>query len=200
MSFNSSAAKVRDRDLPFRRRVGALHACVRFYAPLGHVVTLSLLTRLAGPYQKDEAALMRALDLLVDGRAARLRDQAAYAERRTAAKLAGRRVPTVGDRDPVQDLWWHADPRGGALHALWYWRTKRFAHLTATGHPVVLDLRRLMDECLATGRLDPAGRRLLDGHVAALRRAESFDLGFGPLRDLLTVARHLATADDSAPA
>ncbi|WP_412542769.1 hypothetical protein R8Z50_09850 [Longispora sp. K20-0274] len=201
MSFASSAARVRDPGLPWGRRVNALGSCVQIYRPLGFTITLSLLTRLAGPYARDEAALLAALDLLSASRAARLRASEAYAARRSAAKRAGRRVPGTEETNPHRSLRWDADPHEGALHALWYWTRKRFAALTATGHPAAVDLRRMATTCLTTGRLDPADRHVLALHVRSLHRPDPpAPLTYWHRNDLLTIAEHLTTADESAPA
>ncbi|GIG59057.1 hypothetical protein Lfu02_34290 [Longispora fulva] len=200
MSFASSAARVRNPDLPWGRRVNALGSCVQIYRPLGFNITLSLLTRLAGPYARDEATLLAALDLLSASRAARHRASEAYAARRTAAKRAGRRVPGPDEPYPHRSLRWDADPREGALHALWCWTRRHFAALTATGHPAAVDLRGLATTCLTTGRLDPADRSLLALHVRALRRPDSTEsFTFRQRHDLLTIAEHITTADETAP-
>lgn len=71
MSFSAYARKVRDPALPFRRRVSALRSCVQLYRPIGFHATLSFLQELAGPYQREEEALHRALDALTASRALR---------------------------------------------------------------------------------------------------------------------------------
>jgi hypothetical protein len=68
VSFGNYARQVRDATLPHGRRVSALRSCVQLYRPIGFHATFSFLAQVAGPYDCDEAALLRALDALVASR------------------------------------------------------------------------------------------------------------------------------------
>ncbi|MEV0805941.1 hypothetical protein [Micromonospora sp. NPDC050200] len=115
MSFSAYARTVRDVSLPHRRRVSALRSCVQLYRPLGFHATLSYLGEIAGPYDRDEAALLRALDALVASRRAWQADVRAYAEIRRQAKRRGRRSPRPVERNPNNgpDHWYGA-PAGSS--------------------------------------------------------------------------------------
>ncbi|MET9301691.1 hypothetical protein ABZX66_20445 [Micromonospora aurantiaca] len=58
MSFSAFARRVRDPALPHQRRVSALRSCVQLYRPVGFEATLSFLEEVAGPFRRDEAALL----------------------------------------------------------------------------------------------------------------------------------------------
>jgi hypothetical protein len=79
VSFGTYARHVRNPELPYRRRVSALRSCVQLYRPIGFHATLSFLEEIAGPFQRDEMALLRALDALVASRAAWHAEQRDYA-------------------------------------------------------------------------------------------------------------------------
>jgi hypothetical protein len=68
VSFGTYARKVRDATLPYRRRVSAFRSCVQLYQPIGFDASLSFLEEIAGPFQRDEASLLRALDALTASR------------------------------------------------------------------------------------------------------------------------------------
>lgn len=97
MSFGTYARRVRDRDLPHRLRYGALRCAVNRYGPVGFRATWSYLSTL-GDLRSDEAALLRALDVLEVSRAAWLAETADFAARRRAEKARHRRSPTAADR------------------------------------------------------------------------------------------------------
>lgn len=136
MSFSAYARKVRDPTLPYRRRVSALRSCVQLYRPIGFHATLSFLEELAGPYERDEAALLRALDALAASRALRNAEAQRYAQARRAAKRLGHRSPRRGDPHPAERFgYWYGAPRQAALHALRYWRRKPSAPAPVDRHP-----------------------------------------------------------------
>lgn len=113
MSFTVHARRVRDAGLPLRSRVGSLHSCVQLYHPLGFRATLDRLAAEAGPYRRDEAALLRALEVLQRGRAAWHAELRAFDARRRAAKARGERGLRAGERNPYVDLRWYGPPGGG---------------------------------------------------------------------------------------
>ncbi|MEU6149332.1 hypothetical protein ABZ816_04960 [Actinosynnema sp. NPDC047251] len=69
MSFAAHARRVRDPGLPLRHRVSALRSCVVVHGPFGHHGTLAFLELEAGPFHRDERALLRAPAVLEDLRA-----------------------------------------------------------------------------------------------------------------------------------
>ncbi|GAA0207353.1 hypothetical protein GCM10010492_01090 [Saccharothrix mutabilis subsp. mutabilis] len=61
MSFTNHARRARDTTLPYADRVGALRSCASLYKPFGFLATLGHLRTLAGEFERDEDALLRAL-------------------------------------------------------------------------------------------------------------------------------------------
>jgi hypothetical protein len=158
MGFGLAADRVRDGRLAHGRRVAALCSCVQLYRPIGHRATLSFLAELAGPYQRHEHALLRALDALEASRAVWLVEVGAYAERRAAEKRLGLRSPRLHDPFPASagGHWYATKPdvsRRAALHALKLWE-RADEPVTTTSN--ALSVRSLVRECIATGgRLAP---------------------------------------------
>ncbi|MFI9812838.1 hypothetical protein [Saccharothrix variisporea] len=105
MSFTSHAGKVRDPTLPHAHRVSALKSCVQLYHPLGFQETLEFLRTTAGRFERDENALLAALEVLEQSRAAWQAAVAEYAERRRAEKRAGSRVPR--EPNPYRPTRWY---------------------------------------------------------------------------------------------
>lgn len=153
VSFNSFARKVRDTSLPFGLRVSALASCVQLYRPIGHRATLHWLLTAAGPYQRDEAALMRALEILIASRRVRQAELAVYAEQRRAAKALGHRCPTKTEPHPDQFGYWFGAPREAALHALELWRSQSKPRPGRVGYRDALTDRvdAAVAECLRAG-------------------------------------------------
>lgn len=106
MSFGWHARRVADPALSLRARVAALRSCVQLYRPFGFHGTLDRLAGLAGPYQRDEAALLRALALLEADRARWLAELESYARARRRGKRVGRRMPADGERNPNDRVYW----------------------------------------------------------------------------------------------
>ncbi|MEV6207668.1 hypothetical protein [Kitasatospora sp. NPDC051914] len=106
MSFGWHARRVADSRLPLRVRVAALRSCVQLYRPLGFHGTLDRLAWLAGPFQRDEAALLRALAVLEEDRGRWLAELDDYARSRRTGKRCGRRVPGEGERNPNDRSYW----------------------------------------------------------------------------------------------
>lgn len=153
--FTDRARRVRDSGLVHGQRVAALCSCVRWYHPIGHRATLSFLAEVAGPYQRHEHALLRALDVLEASRTAWLTEIGGYVTRRTERKQDGRSSPGRGDRQPViaGGHWYETRPdisRRAALHALKLWEQE---HETADPN-----VRAIVRECVATAGRLPAGR------------------------------------------
>jgi hypothetical protein len=158
--FKDRARRVRDSRLAYGQRVAALCSCVRWYHPIGHRATLSFLAEAAGPYQRHEHALLRALDMLEASHTVWLTEIHAYVARRTAEKQGGRSASTHADRQPVivSGHWYETRPdisRRAALHALQLWEREHEIADPAT--------RTLVRDCVAT-----AGRVSAD-RVASIR-------------------------------
>ncbi|MGW3805867.1 hypothetical protein [Micromonospora sp. NPDC005113] len=179
MSFGTYARKVRDEALPYRHRVGALRSCVQLYRPIGFNATLGFLEQIAGPYERDEAALIRALDALTESREQWKAEVRRYAEQRRQAKLLGQRSPRPADRNPsnVPDRWYGAS-RQAALHALQVRRRWGLIAMSMLRDPAAADLNALVTAILtASGELAPDQRELLAGAITQLRRRARSDVG-----------------------
>ncbi|MBE1589000.1 hypothetical protein ACFPOI_56390 [Nonomuraea angiospora] len=190
MSFGNFARRVRDPALPYRWRVSAFRSCVQLHRPLGFEATLSFLESQAGTFQRDGAALLRALDIIESSRAALRVELEAYATRRREAKRRGRRSPRAGDSNPnLQARWyWYGAPREAALHALWFWHRRRLPFLLPSTDPVLIEISSCVSECLDSGGVLTAARReVLGGRVRELER-------LGCSGDLLLVIRHIEVA------
>jgi hypothetical protein len=72
---------------------------------------LSYLRTIAGPFDRDEQALLRALDMLDASRLIRYAEHQQYADRRRQEKRAGRRTPRALDVDPASSHgYWFGAP------------------------------------------------------------------------------------------
>jgi len=120
VSFGTYARKVTDGSSPYGRRINALAGCVQLYRPLGYLATFGYLTHVAGPFRRDEAALLRALDMLTVSRHLWLAEVAAYASRRREAKRLGIRIPGPSDTNPNLPACWYGDSRRAAAFTLGY--------------------------------------------------------------------------------
>ncbi|AWS41653.1 hypothetical protein [Streptosporangium sp. 'caverna'] len=133
MSFGTYARRVRDQALPYGRRYTSLRCAVGHYKPLGFNATWNHITSRAGQVRTDEAALLRALDILETSREARLAEMAAFALRRKAEREYV--VEIVSDiHRALEDL----NRPGSAVHAAY----GRFLadnpnFLTTTGQRVI---------------------------------------------------------------
>ncbi|MEQ4299933.1 hypothetical protein ABNF97_00850 [Plantactinospora sp. B6F1] len=207
MSFSAYARHVRDPALPDRRRVSTLRSCVQLYRPIGFHATLSLLRVVAGPFERDEVALLRALDALSASRAGWHAELREYAAVRRAAKRRGQGSPRLSDPNPNQaPRCWYGAPQQAAVHALAYWRRKRLPALLAWPDPIASHVDSCVTACLATGGpLMPTERQHLAAAVDALQHRIQADLwhedqtAYFRTRDLLTVAWYVRTAADAAP-
>src|ERR1700754_4946908 len=110
MSFGTYARRWRDAALPYGRRVSALRSCVQLYRPIGFHASLSFLEEIAGPFQRDEASLLRALDALAASRERWQADVAQYAAMRQEEKSRGKRSPRPKppNPDPSPKHWYGA--------------------------------------------------------------------------------------------
>ncbi|KZB88762.1 hypothetical protein AVL48_01280 [Amycolatopsis regifaucium] len=120
------------------------------YHPIGHRATLSFLEDLAGPYQRHEKALLRALTALEASRAAWLAEVARYKAVRLREKRLGRRVPPDDGPPPGRmGGHWYATvpnlPGRAALHALKLWERDHGPDFADD------ETRSLVRECIATG-------------------------------------------------
>jgi hypothetical protein len=171
VSFSVFARKVRDPTLPYRRRESALHSCVQLYRPIGFHATLSFLEQLAGPFQRDEAALLRALDAIVASRDASLAEIERYAAARSEAKRRGQRSPRPRDPNPHRtDGYWYGAARQAALHTLRYWQRDRLPALLTPADPLAQRMGSSVEASVAAGgELPPEQRQLLTTTTEALR-------------------------------
>ncbi|MFI0937467.1 hypothetical protein [Streptomyces sp. NPDC021020] len=156
MSFGAYARRARDPRLPYGQRVSMPRSCVQLHRPIGFHATLSLLAAQAGPFEssrgsrradRDDTALLRALEVLEASRAAWHAELRAYdAERR------GSLSPAPAARNPyeVTSRRWAAAPREGALHALAYILGRGWTDL-AGDDPAGAELKPLVTACLAAG-------------------------------------------------
>ncbi|MGW2146736.1 hypothetical protein ACWCOT_20695 [Nonomuraea bangladeshensis] len=153
---------------------------MQLYRPLGFRATLGYLEAEAGRFQREESALLRALELVEASRAARQVAVRDYAARRLEAKKRGRRVPGAGEIDPnVQArFYWYGAPREAALFALWFWRDRRPSELMPA------ELVECVEECLRA----TAGQ--CDALVGRIREVESRLQSW----ELLQVVRHVEVA------
>ena len=202
VSFTNFARKVRDTSLPYGHRMVSLRSCVQLYRPIGFEATVSYLAYRAGPFRQDEAALLRALELIEAGRAAWQAELSVYAAERREAKRRGSRTPRPGDRNPNAPEYWYGAPREAALHAVGHWRVRlrRAGRLTDELSRAV---DRLAAACLeAQGALDPGERGRLAACVEELKQrmappAYRDDAAtYFQCRDLLRVAQHIRTAGE----
>ncbi|MGJ6969615.1 hypothetical protein ACSDR0_47830 [Streptosporangium sp. G11] len=191
MSFGNFARKVRDPALPYRHRVSALRSCVQLYRPLGFQATLSFLELRAGRFQHDETALLNALGVIEESRAARQDEIMAYVAMRREAKRQGRRNPRQGDPNPYTQVrwYWYGAPREAARHALLFWLRRRSTGLQPLmTDPILVELRQCASLCLEhDGELTATERRLLAPRVKELEQHLQ-------LWDLLQVIRHIEVA------
>ncbi|MER5337918.1 hypothetical protein [Micromonospora sp. NPDC002717] len=206
MSFSAYARQVRDPALPHRRRVSALRSCVQPYRPIGFHATLSFLEEQAGSFQRDEAALLRALDALVASRLARRAERRRYAAARSAAKRRGRRSPRPDDPNPHHRRgYWYGAPGWAALHALRFWQRERRPALLPSLDRIEVCLDSCVRACLAAGggTLTPAQRQLLATAVDALDERIRPEVwrdraAYFRARELLQVARFMEIAAEAA--
>jgi hypothetical protein len=149
MGFSERARRVRDGRLAQGQRVAALCSCVSLYHPIGHRATLSFLAELAGPYQRHERALLKALEALEVSRAEWRAAGAAYADWRVKHTRLGRRVPAPDDPPPSRTGHWYAAApdlsRRAAVHALKLWEQDP-EQVSADQ-----EVRSLVRSCVATG-------------------------------------------------
>ncbi|MEV6303262.1 hypothetical protein AB0M02_27885 [Actinoplanes sp. NPDC051861] len=179
--------------------MSALRSCVQIYRPLGFEATLSFLASVAGPFDRDEAALMRALDLLAGSRALWHLHLRRYTALRRAAKRRGNRTPPAADLNPnLGPAAWYGAERRAALHALEFWRRKRLPALVAADDPGTREMADAVAACVASRGAEPVPGlpdlvslvedRIRDG----LYQRDS--VAFARARDLLTLAHLVATA------
>ncbi|WP_446217365.1 hypothetical protein [Micromonospora sp. IBHARD004] len=204
MSFGNYARKVRDRSLPYGRRVSALRSCVQLYRPIGFHATLGFLEEIAGPYQRDEASLLRALDVLTASRAGWHADMRDYARKRRQAKQCGQRIAPANEINPngFPRIWYGA-VRPAALYALRYWSRSGLPALTAPSDEIATTVGTLVAAVLsADGELTPQQRQLVDATVTELQRRIRSGLwhhdqgAYYMAWNLLKVARLVKTASD----
>lgn len=204
VSFGTYARKVRDTSLPYGLRVSALRSCVQLYRPIGFHATLGFLEEIAGPFQRDEAALLKALDAIEASRAQWHADMREYAHRRRQAKQRGQRIPPAQDRNPNgSPQIWYGAARSAALSALRYWTRKRLPALRVTADEAGNTVDVLVAAVLSSGGdLTSEQRQLLVLAAAELRGRMQPDLwsddpvAYYRARDLLKAAYLVETASN----
>jgi hypothetical protein len=202
VSFSAFARHVRNGALPYRRRVSALRSCVQLYRPIGFNATLSFLQNVAGPFERDETALLRALDAITASRAGWHAELRQYAADRRAAKRAGQRSPHPLHPNPNKGpRCWYGAPRQAAIHALTSWRGKRPLTPSPGLDPIASQVDSCVTACLAAGGpLTPVQQQRLAAAIDALQQRMRTDLwhddqeAYFRARDLLQVAHHVETA------
>jgi hypothetical protein len=205
VSFGTYARKVRDATLPYGRRVSALRSCVQLYRPIGFHASLSFLKEIAGPFQRDEASLLRALDALTASREGWQAEVREYAAMRRQAKRRGRRSPRRKDPNPSGfPRHWYGASRQAALHAVKFWQRDRLPALLTPPDQLTQNLNSCVAASLGSGGpLTREQRQTLTDCIAELRRQRSQPALWSDDRaayfragDLLTVARLMETAAD----
>jgi hypothetical protein len=175
------------------------------YRPAGYEAAWSLLENLAGPIRRDEASLLRALDVLESSRERWKEDVRAYAALREREKRRGRRSPRPRDPNPSRcPEHWYGVARQAAVRALEVWRRDRLAPLLTPPDRITERLGSCVAAALESGGpLTPEQRRALAGCLAELRQRRSDPGPYGNdraahhrVRDLLTVARLVEIAAD----
>lgn len=193
VSFGTYARKVRNGALPYGRRVSALRSCVQLYRPIGFHASLSFLEEIAGPFQRDEVSLLRALDALTASRDSWQADVREYAAMRRQAKYRGQRSPRPKDPNPSKSPGhWYGASRQAALHALEFWQRRRLPALLTPPDQLTENLNSCVVASLDSGgSLTPERLRMLADCVAELRRQQPglYGVAYFRARDLLTVAR-----------
>lgn len=206
MSFGTYARKVRNATLPYGHRVSALRSCVQLYRPIGFHASLSFLQEIAGPFQRDEASLHRALDALTASREAWQAEVREYAAMRRQAKRQGRRSPRRKDPNPSNSpRYWYGASRQAALHALKVWQRRRLPALLTPPDRLAENLNSCVEATLDSGGpLTPEQRQMLTDCIGELQRKlaqpglwSNDQMAYFRARDLLTVARLMETAADT---
>jgi hypothetical protein len=168
VSFAADARKAKNAELPYLRRLSAFHSCVQRYKPLGFGATLSFVEQLAGQYRSEEAALLRAVKILVESREQWKKEVCEYAKSRAQAKAAGQRKPSPDDPDPSHfPPRWYGAARYAALHALAFRQFR--GQLPPKRDSVASEVHTLITQTLTTGGdLAPNERELLSYLTAEL--------------------------------
>jgi hypothetical protein len=194
VSFTVFARHSRDAALPLFRRVSALRSCVQLYRPLGFNATLTFLHETAGPHDRDEHALLRALAMLEQSRTGWHAHLGRYAADRAVAKHHGHRsprldVPNPNGRPPI----WYGAPGPAAVHALAHWRRQRL-RIPRQHHRVVAEVEEFVEAWAgARWTLTPDDVMRLQAGIATLnRRPPDYDV-----RGLLIVARNVAATAEA---
>jgi hypothetical protein len=208
VSFGTYARKVRDTTLPYNRRVSAFRSSVQLYHPIGFHASLSFVETIAGQYERDATALLRALDVVIASRDEWLVDVRAYAESRRMAKRLGSRSPGPNERNPNRPDQWYGKANEAALHFLRFNQVglRQYLPGPAGGMPGTSELSALVEISLATnGVLSRDQQALLAETIATLRSRLRPDLwrddhnAYYHLHRMLHVATQLQTAAGTRP-
>ncbi|NRQ31482.1 hypothetical protein HII36_06455 [Nonomuraea sp. NN258] len=154
MGFRTYAGRVRDRDLPFKRRFSALRCAVGHYHPIGFNATWSYLTT-TGNLRRDESALIRALDVLELSRSAWLAEIDAFAARRRLEKRKHRRSPLASETRYLYGYRWPG-PEGHrvmfrAVGILWAQHALvPFPEVSTSERDKLVELNATIADCVST--------------------------------------------------
>jgi len=156
VSFGTHERRVRDPSLRYGLRISALVGCVERYSPIGFHITFGYLEHVAGPFRRDEAALLRAMDLLSSSRALWRIELTTETNRRKAAKRRGQRNLSAPELE-LKFTPWYGDARNAAMFALGF--LLRSAGENRNGQAQMIDaaVLRMASTCLdGGGRLSGA--------------------------------------------
>lgn len=179
---------------------------MQLYGPIGFNNSLSFLEEIAGRYQSDEAALLRALDALVASRAQWHVVVQAYAQMRRLDKLRGERSPRQDEFNPNHLDRWYGDARRAALHVMRKEQAElgRLAQAVGPGS-VEATLNELLNASLrARGHLSSDRRAVLRAVTASVNGRLTPDLyrddqvAYFYARRLLRLTRLMDTALEPA--
>ncbi|WP_371572543.1 hypothetical protein [Streptomyces sp. NBC_01314] len=179
MSFRVYARRVRDRDVPFVRRHRALRDAAGCYHPLGFDGTWAHL-RTAGDVRNDEAALLRALEMLEASRAVWLTEMESFANRRRSEKAMHRRTPRQEETRYLHGWRWPGPQAKQAMLSevdrLWAVHARApFPDVPSVDKGDLAELDTWLAGCISTylankGELDTDRRDILVTNLPELRR------------------------------
>ncbi|GAA2497774.1 hypothetical protein Ahu01nite_038370 [Winogradskya humida] len=138
---------------------------MQIYHPIGFHASLGFLEELAGAFQRDEAALLRALEVLSASRAGWQAEIRRYSERRRVEKRLGRRAPRAGELNPNgrPPVWFGAELRA-ELYSLAYRRRETGRERAEVwSDPDVRELDAALAACLTAGSSGAAAEAAAGG-------------------------------------
>jgi hypothetical protein len=163
VSFGTYARKTRDPHLLYGSRINALAGCVQRYQPVGYQATFAYLEHVAGNFRRDEAALLRAMEMLSASRDLWLLELGDYARRRAEAKREGHRSPRPTELGRTFPTCWYGDQRNAATFALGHLLRRIAKGRTVRTDAAGTEVLSLASGCVENGgRLGQAERERLD--------------------------------------